>query len=272
MEEKEIVEKALLKAYEFLPTLERGEDVVKEGKEFGDLKSDIVILADVEIDRIVLEFLRTTRIDLKVITEEGEETIGENPKHLVTLDPLDGSLNYQRRKRLPYTATMAIFNSVKPKFSDVQVTGTIDLKDGTLWVAEKGKGCFVNEERCYTSKAKEISKGNIIIAEFYYPDNRKIITKAFKDFRGYLRNPGSAAYEMTLVADGAVDAYICGTQKNHELGPAFLLIKEAGGTVIDWDGEDLGSRNYEFNAQTPVIAAATPELAQEILGKIQKVL
>ena len=272
MKEKEIVEKALLKAYEFLPTLEGGEDVVKEGKEFGDPENDIVIRADVEIDRIVLEFLRTTGIDLKVVTEEGEETIGENPEYLIIADLLDGSLNWQRRGRLPYTATMAILDSLEPTFNDVQVAGTIDLRDGTLWIAEKDKGCFVNGERCYTSKAEKINKGNIIIAEFYYPDNREIVTKALKDFRGYLRNPGSAAYEMTLVADGAVDAYICNQQKNHELDPAYLLIKEAGGTVIDWNGKDLGNREYKFNAQTPVIAAATPELAQEILGKIQKVL
>jgi myo-inositol-1(or 4)-monophosphatase len=272
--EKEIVEAALLMAYKFLPTFENSEKVIREGKEFGDLEDDTVIRADIQIGGLILGFLRGIGIDLKAIikTEEGDEIIGKHPKYLITLDPLDGSLNWQKRRRLPYTATMAVFSLLNPKFSDCHTAGTIDLRNGTLWIAGKGEGCFVDGKRCYTNGVEEIGKGNIIIAEFYYPDNREIIVEAFRDFRGYLRNSGSAAYELTLVADGAADAFICRTQKNHELGPAYRLIKEAGGTVIDWEGKDLGSRNYEFSVQTPVIAAATPELAQEILERVQKVL
>lgn len=272
MEQAKLVKKCLKKVYEFLSTMERGGDIVKEGGVFGDLKNDTVIRADEEANEVILNILRKSGVSFKVFSEECELTIGDDPAKLVAIDPLDGSLNFKRNKRLPYVAVMAIFNSLKPKFIDAEVGGVIDLRGGTLWMAEKGKGCYVNRIECQTSGKKKIDRESIIIGEFYYPKNREIITKAFGDFTGYLRNPGASAYEMTLVADGAVDLYISNQQKNHELGTAYLLIKEAGGTVIDFDGNDIGNRFYDFNKQTPVIAAATLELAEDALHRIQKAI
>jgi len=272
MEQVKLVKKCLKEVYEFLLTLEKGGDIVKEGGVFGDLKNDTVIRADEEANEVILNVLKKSGTSFKVFSEECELTIGNNPAKLVAIDPLDGSLNFRRNKRLPYAAVMAIFGSLNPRFSDAEIAGTIDLRIGTLWLAEKGKRCCVNGIRCQTSGKTEIDRESIIIGEFYYPKNREIITKAFGDFKGYLRNPGASAYEMTLVADGAVDLYISNQQKNHELGPAYLLIKEAGGTVIDFDGNDIGNRSYDFNAQTPVIAAATPELAENASRRIQKAM
>ena len=272
MEQAELIKKCLKEVYKFLLTLEKGGDIVKKGGVFGDLKNDTVIRADEEANEVILNVLKKSGISFKVFSEECELTIGDNPAKLVAIDPLDGSLNFRRNKRLPYAAVMAIFNSLNPKFIDAEVGGVIDLRNETLWIAEKGKGCYVNGIECQTSGKKKIDGESIIIGEFYYPKNREIITKAFRDFKGYLRNPGASAYEMTLVADGAVDLYISNQQKNHELGTAYLLIKEAGGTVIDFEGNDIGGRFYNFNEQTPVIAAATLELAEDALCRIQNAM
>lgn len=269
---KPIIEECLKGVYKFLLTLEKGGDIIKEGGVFGDLKNDTVIRADEEANEVILNILKKSGVSFKVFSEECELTIGDNPTKLVAIDPLDGSLNFRRNKRLPYAAVIAIFSSLKPKFIDAEIGGVIDLRNGTLWIAEKGKGCYVNGAECQTSGKKEVDGESIIIGEFYYPENREIVTKAFRDFKGYLRNPGASAYEMTFVADGAVDLYISNQQKNHELGTAYLLIKEAGGTVIDFDGNDIGKRDYEFNSQTPVIAAATLELAEDTLRRIQKAI
>jgi len=272
MEQIKLIEECLKEVYEFLLTMEKGEDIVKEGGVFGDLKNDTVIRADEEANKVILDVLKKSGISLKVFSEECELTIGDNPAKLVAIDPLDGSLNFRRNKRLPYAAAMAIFSSLNPKFIDAETGGVIDLRNRTLWIAEKGKGCYVNGTECQTSGKRKIDKESIVIGEFYYPKNREIITKAFGDFKGYLKNPGASAYEMTLVADGAADLYISNQQKNHELGPAYLLIKEAGGTVIDFEGNDIGNRSYDFNKQTPVIAAATLELAEDALHRIQKAM
>lgn len=282
MDPRGIIEEALIKACEFLPTLKEGGNIVERGVGFGDLENDTSIKADVEVDQAILDSLRRTKQNFKVISEEGEYVIGSNPEYLITIDSVDGSLNYRRGgwlpgSALPYTATMAMFDSLKPRFSNALIAGTIDLRNGNLVMAERDNGCYVRRlygewSQCKVSGRRTFGDERdwIIVAESYYPDNRRLIAEAFNDLTGWIRNPGSAAYEFALVALGITDAFICKTQKNHELGPAYLLIKEAGGVVTDFYGNDIGGQQYEFNTKTPVVAAATPELLEEILERIQK--
>jgi hypothetical protein len=47
-------------------------------------------------------------------------------------------------------------------------------------------------------------------------------------------------------------------------------VKEAGGYVCDFQGNDLAERVYEFNSQVPVVVAATKELANRIVNRIER--
>ena len=39
---------------------------------------------------------------------------------------------------------------------------------------------------------------------------------------------------------------------------------------MDFEGNDIGEHSYDFNAKTPIVAAATHELAEEILKRINR--
>lgn len=270
---------ALLNAYKKTLGLgEEGGEIISRGTRFGDLKNDTEIYADKVIGRAIIDFFKRTKVNC-LLEVEGQKavTIGKGtPKYCIFVDPLDGSLNYKNKKEtigLPFSCVITVFpyNS-SLKFKHAETAGCIDLRSQDLWLAEKGMGCRLNNRACQTSGAKEIDIGNgIIIGEFYYPENRELLCKIFEKEKGSLRNLGSAAYEMALVASGQVDAYICASQKNHELGAAYLLVKEAGGTAVDFEGNDLGERKYIFNEQTPVVLAATQKLADKILEKIKTV-
>jgi fructose-1,6-bisphosphatase/inositol monophosphatase family enzyme len=104
----------------------------------------------------------------------------------------------------------------------------------------------------------------------YYPDNRQRLARAFAGEKGWLRSCGSAAYEMALVASGTAVAFVCGSQKQHELGAGYALVKGAGGVAVDWDGRDLGVRTYDFKTQTPVVLACNMAIADQILERLHR--
>lgn len=252
--------------------------IVRSGSGFGEAQSDTEILADEILGDVVTDIL--SQDGESVIWVEGRDPVTyggkQIPKTLFTVDPLDGSLNFRRRsgsQGFPYATVIAEFTRRNPTFRDCTVAGVIDLRNHDEWLARKGKGCTLNGDPCTTSTMRKVDKtlGTYIIADLYYPETRKLVAKAFTDFRGWIRAPGAAGYELALVASGSVDAFISTDQKCDVLGAAYLIITETGGVVMDFGGNDLGEFPYRFTDQIPVIAAATEELANEILERIQNV-
>jgi len=274
-----IIEGALREAFVALQGLSQkeGSQVIGSGEAFGDLDKDIEIQADILLGQTITDFLKEQKISCQLQIEGQKEVLlGSSPaKYYIAVDPLDGSLNFAKRGEtlgLPFSCSITVFslNDDKCYFRDVIAAGCIDLRSKDLWLAEKGNGCFLNGIPCHTSMATEVDiKSAIIIGEMYYPENRELLCRIFKGEKGWLRNPGSSAYEMSLVASGQVDAYICDRQKLDILGMAYLMVKEAGGSVVDFDGNDLGNKEYIFHSQMPVILASTKLLSSEILARIK---
>ena len=244
-----------------------------DGIGFGEAIGDIEIVADERLADLVSATL--IACGFQHIDVEGRST-----QHLPSgnglsafVDPLDGSLNFKRCNGsvgLPYATVIATAPSLTPCFAEFFEAGVIDLRSGDTWYTDDGRVCWLNAKPCITSGARRIDKaaGTIIVADCYYPATRAVIAAGFNDFRGYIRTPGAAGYELALVASGSVDAFISTDQKCDVLGAAYRLITAAGGVVVDFDGNDLASRTYGFRDQIPIVAAATRELATEILERI----
>ncbi len=86
---------------------------------------------------------------------------------------------------------------------------------------------------------------------------------------------------MALIANGSADLFVgadnCRNKNKlktgEELGPLYLLVKEAGGAVLDWNGSDLGSEEVGLERKKTfhTIVAATEELGKEFTIKIKKI-
>lgn len=256
--------------------------IMTKGYGFGELHHD----TEIRMDEILAEtILRCFESDerFRMLTIEGRSTIvRENAigDLWATIDPLDGSLNFHKRHGsigLPMSACVTIFDKYENAyFKDIIGAMVVDLRSGDLWTATleaserfvtrlNGKQCFTDQQTQNVDLTQMIG-----IAEFYYPQNRERVVKAFADEKGWLRNPGSAAYEMALVSSGSVAFYLCETQKQHELGAAYALVKGAGGIVSDLDGNSLDHVPYTFNTQTPVLLAANEHLQQDLLKRWHK--
>ncbi|MFA6296346.1 MAG: inositol monophosphatase family protein [Patescibacteria group bacterium] len=273
-----IVLECLFSASLTIKGLEGGNEVVKLGEGFGSLGDDTEIKADRLIGDAIMKLLLTDN-DVQRITIEGmpDYSHAEQRKYWVCVDPLDGSLNYGSKMMtigLPYTTCVTVLSKCSnATFADIIACGVIDHRSDDLWCAYfdddgvlKAKiGCFT----AFTDKRPNLDLGSMIVfGEMYYPENRNLLLKMFSGCKGWLRNPGSAAYEMAMVSSGSAVAFICDRQKQHELGAGYLLVKAAGGVAVDFSGKDLGQYEYVFNAQTPVILAANQNIANELLRRI----
>jgi myo-inositol-1(or 4)-monophosphatase len=132
-----------------------------------------------------------------------------------------------------------------------------------LYTARKGQGSFLNEFRIEASRtedlgrcllAHEISLGTV--AQFtpkYLERARVFLGKCLG-----LRALGSAALTLGYLAKGAVDAYNIEDLKPWDIAAGALIVKEAGGVVIDVSGG-------EYQIMKPnIIAAGNQKLADEI--------
>ena len=280
---EQVILLSLDEATELLPSIEDGGEQLNEGVGFGDLKNDTEIKADKLLGEMFqANFLNASISELGRITVEGFEDIhcGDG-EYWLCIDPLDGSLNYKSRGLtlgLPITVCITILQKKENvKFSDVVIAAVLDLRSPhDLWFVDKlSNGEYITNINGQPAKTWDSQYldlySQIVFGEMYYPNNRGTLVQMFDDERGWLRNPGSAAYEMAMVSSGQAVAYICGTQKQHELGAGYALVKGAGGVAVDWDGKDLGESEFLFNAQTPVILAANKAIADQILERLHRV-
>ena len=141
---------------------------------------------------------------------------------------------------------------------------------GKLFIANKGAGSFVVEKGAklpiHASGREHLDTETRIYLNQYWGVCRNIADKLgslpFSDPRAY------AAYFSDL-ASGAVDLVVSSTGKNNlELAIGYGLITEAGGVVVDMQGESLGNKKYLAFGQKeelPIIASSSEQLARELI-------
>jgi len=87
-----------------------------------------------EFDRVaeqaVVEYLHEFAAFTLVSEEAGVQTIGKAPKGCVTLDSIDGSMNFSRK--LPFCCVSAAYGS-KPLFEAVQAAVVLEVFSGKCY-------------------------------------------------------------------------------------------------------------------------------------------
>ena len=185
---------------------------------------------------------------LSVFSEEsGRQGDGEL---LAVIDPVDGSTNADRG--IPfYCVSICVLDEQGPRVSLVE-----GLPTGVIYEAMRGHGATRDGTPISTSGKTE--ETGIMVGV------NGLLTE--RQPWAQFRTMGSAALEMCLVADGALDGYVqAGGASLHPwdyLG-ALLIVEEAGGYVAAESDEPLIVAVDE--PRRPVVAA-TKELA-ELLSK-----
>ncbi len=256
---------ALYKAHTVLNTL--GDKGIFEI--YGKHVTDISTQGDMAVSNALREFFKEQNIPAVLYSEEsGRTELTTNPKYTITFDDIDGTDNYHRgRGILPYCTVVTIFDSPEPNFENTLVTGILEHNSKNLWHALRNNGCYLNNTLINTSGRKNLDRRTLMIIDQY--TSSADISKFLKIYpEAWIKDFGSAALHLAGVSSGLFDAYISPSQKAHELGAGYLLIKEAGGFLTDFNCNNLDKRRYEFDAKYPIIAASTPELGKVLLSKL----
>ncbi|MDD3267429.1 MAG: inositol monophosphatase family protein [Burkholderiales bacterium] len=192
----------------------------------------------------------------------GEETglIDNGSEFTWIIDPLDGTTNYIHSH--PQYAV-----SIGVKEGDKVIAGVVfDPNRNDIYTAEAGKGAKLNDNRIRVSKTTTLAESLLATGfptyDMSFLDQYMAIFKEMITSTAGQRRAGSAALDLAYVASGAVDGYWEFNLKPWDIAAGYLLVKEAGGLICDFDGEQ-----NMFNSGN--IIAANPKMISQILKIIQ---
>lgn len=161
--------------------------------------------------------------------ESGFNKRSEEENILWIIDPLDGTTNFAHHIPI-FTISIAAYYQNKGLCGIVYQPITQEL-----FIAEKGKGAYLNDNRLHVSQIKRIEDA-LIIASLPYDItsiplfNLEKMTQITQQ-GAVLRNLGSAALALAYIAAGKADAFWMYNLYPWDLAAGQLLIEEAGGIL-----------------------------------------
>lgn len=168
----------------------------------------------------------------------GEEIDYEDQKSDYTwvIDPLDGTNNYANSYPI-YAVSIALRDKCD------YLLGVIYLPElDQLYSVIRGQGSFNKQQQLKVADKMVLNQALIATGFPYDKDNSQLDNLApfnnlLKKLRG-IRRSGSAAFDLTAVAAGKIDAYWEFKLSEWDYAAGELLVREAGGEVFKTRLED----------------------------------
>jgi myo-inositol-1(or 4)-monophosphatase len=224
-------------------------------------------------ERIIDYFRREVAEPIRVLAEERGEVKTRPGAAVWTLivDPVDGSENFARGSEWSSVSLALLPGEETPRPEAVSHALVANIFTGTVCEAVDGKGVWRDGAPVSPSAVREAA-GAVIALDLKAPDDGAIaltcaILRAVKDARRF----GSAAGEFAAVAYGGVDAYVDarGTLSPENYMAAYLIVRQAGGTITDRRGQPLAPVRSMTQGQS-IVAAGTPELHAALLAVLRE--
>ena len=191
---------------------------------------DLVTEADLRSEEILINAIKKEYPNDGIISEESE-TINPKSDRFWVIDPLDGTVNYAND--IPQVAiTLMLLEDNLPTQAYV-----LDIYNDILYEGYRDKGAFKNGQKLEILKSTSMQKA--IVATGFPYDRVHHSEQYIQTFEavlkscGGIRRFGSAALDVCWIADNKFDAYFEFFMKPWDTLGASLILKEAGGKVVD---------------------------------------
>jgi myo-inositol-1(or 4)-monophosphatase len=270
------------------------------GRAHGDAASaggDVTFAIDADAERTLERFLAGRAPHLAFYSEDRGLVGAVGAEAVLVVDPIDGT-----RPALAGLESCCVSIAAaplpEPAMGDVTVGCVVEIPSGTVFVAERGAGVV-------EGPPVRLSRNSSLERMFWAYGLRGRPARPTIEVIGDLIDAssvggaafelGSAAFDMTRVATGQLDAYVepgprlvaevpgmraefervggGGVLNNspYDLAAAALVLEEAGAILTDAAGRSLGDRpllgsGAEF--QMSVVAAANADLHARILAAV----
>jgi len=211
-----------------------------------ELKSshDILAEGDLKSESVIMEKIKAAFPSHSILSEEAGEEV-HDVDFLWVIDPIDGTINFSRHID-EYCISIALVEK-----SEIVLSVIYRPTLNRLYVAEKGKGAFLNGEQLHVSSEPELINCIAAADNSSRIDIRtktfEILTQLSAEVR-HIRIFGSGALHLARLAEGQIDVYFKPRFNYWDYAAGVLLVKEACGTVTDFAGNDITRDSKEIIA------------------------
>lgn len=230
---------------------------------------DPVTIADLESDSLLREGIRTAFPNDEILSEENTLQPSSYESRVWMVDPLDDTKGYVAGRNSP-GVMIGLLEKGRP------IVGVVYLPFLDEWYyGEAGKGAFRVRDgiarQLRVRPVADISESVLAGRNVLQADVRPLDAAVNRlGFKGTLPEMCFGA-EIGLIAAGEADASMQTSTRSGKwdtLAPQVILA-EAGGVMCDIDGNALDYAKPGSNWDRYVLAAATPELMQQMLHKFK---
>jgi len=261
----EVLQEASLRVYNNVKHLAGTEE---SGGDFGrGAGGDISRTIDIVAEKTVLDYLKEIKFDCIVLGEEcGRVELSKNPKGFIIMDALDGSTNAVRG--IPFFCCSLAF-ATGNKISSITDSVVMDLSNGEMYHATKGKGAFLNGKKIHVNEKNHfyfvVGLDMSGISQEMLQRLSPIISAS-----NHIRHFGAVALELAIFARGLVDVFVDLRDKLRitDIAAGYLIALEAGGYLIDKSGKPLDS-DLSSDSKISFIAAANKEYLDDTVKKLK---
>jgi myo-inositol-1(or 4)-monophosphatase len=228
-------------------------------------RNDFVTEVDKKTEQEIIATIQKSHPEHSILGEE-IGLIEGNPDYQWIIDPLDGTSNFIHG--FPqYAISIAFKNKGR-----IEQAVILDPIRDELFTASRGEGAHVNNRRIRVSDCKHPSKALLGTGfPFKYPHHFNAYLNTFQNLFPQvsdIRRAGSAALDLAYVAAGRLDGHWELGLQEWDIAAGALLIKEAGGLISDFKGEENYLKNGNVIAGNPKIFKTILQVVQPILGHL----
>jgi myo-inositol-1(or 4)-monophosphatase len=247
---------------------EAGNFILNESKVFDINRTekkglnDFVSYVDKGSEKMLVEKLSLLLPEAGFVTEEGTSK-KTGLKYCWVIDPLDGTTNFLHGFH-PFSISIAL------KEGDEVIAGVVyEVSGNETFSAWKDGGAWLNGSKIQVSKAPKLAD-SLVATGFPYSDFHlldsymKCLTHFCKHTHG-IRRLGSAAIDLAYVACGRFDAFYEYGLHEWDIAAGMLLVREAGGRVSDFSGNEKNLKGEEFIAANASVFAEILEIVSKFM-------
>ncbi|MCH8014838.1 MAG: inositol monophosphatase [Candidatus Dadabacteria bacterium] len=220
-------------------------------------KNSLVTEVDKLSEEIIINNIKKSFPSHDIFAEESGRH-SENSDYLWLIDPIDGTTNYAHA--YPFFS-ISIALEVK---GEVEVGLVYDPVKDEMFTAEAGKGAYLNGELIKVSKSDSIEHSHVCTG--FMHEIEWMVEANIKHFGNFIRRAravrrdGSAALDVCYVACGRFDGFWELGLNPWDTAAAVLILKEAGGQVTTFSGDEYSIYIKEILASNSIIHGQMMEI------------
>ncbi|HXZ23528.1 MAG TPA: inositol monophosphatase family protein [Methanomassiliicoccales archaeon] len=209
----------------------------------------------------IVDFVKQRKLPYNILSEEAG-FIDRKQKRTLVIDPIDGTQNSVAGVPF-YSVSLAVGTK---SMEDTQAGVVMNLVTGDTYHAEKGKGAFKNDQPIRVRPYHQYSSLILVyIGKYASIDDFNVARDAVRS-----RAFGCASLEMCLVAEGKADGYYMNCEVRErsvrviDIAASALILREAGGDVVDLAGKRLDMR-FDLEDRQNILAYGDEKLKEAVL-------